>query len=256
MVGIDNLAVAFVGNSRYGWFNQGTSDGPSEHLHREFMDALYYDSLYHIGMTHLKSKSETAPYVEISGEFEPGATRWCFYDNNVLGDPVMACWTREPWLTSADYPELIPIGEDTVVVELTGPDGMCRDFTCSIYRNDTLFGSDQSDASGTAIIVLQYTLTEGPVSLVVSGYNILPQYITLQVSDYWLGWTNNWHDPANWYTGQVPDSSTSIIIPSDPEGLSFPLKNTGIDRHCKAILVEPGAQIILGNNDNLYISGD
>ena len=61
MIGIDNFAVAFIGNSRYGWFNQGTTDGPSQHLHREFMDALYSDSLYHIGMAHLKSKSETVP---------------------------------------------------------------------------------------------------------------------------------------------------------------------------------------------------
>jgi len=48
MVGIDNFAVAFIGNSRYGWFNEGTTDGPSQHLHREFVDALYRGSIYHI----------------------------------------------------------------------------------------------------------------------------------------------------------------------------------------------------------------
>ena len=188
MIGIDNFAVAFVGNSRYGWFNQGTTDGPSQHLHREFMDALYHDSLYHIGMAHLKSKSETAPFVEITGEFEPGATRWCFYDNNVLGDPMMALWTEEPYQVEAAILTMIPIGPDQSCVQLNGPQGICKNFTCSIYRNDTLFGTANTDAYRyMPLLYLRKSLTEGPVSLVVSGYNILPQYFEIQVSNYWLG---------------------------------------------------------------------
>jgi len=42
MVKIDNFAAAFVGNSRYGWFNEGQTEGPSGHIHREFMNALYH----------------------------------------------------------------------------------------------------------------------------------------------------------------------------------------------------------------------
>jgi hypothetical protein len=90
----------------------------------------------------------------------------------------------------------------------------------------------------------------------VSGYNILPQYFTIQVSDYWLGWTNDWNDPDNWYSGQVPDSSTCIIIPSVPEGASFPLKNSGAYRNCKAIKIEPGAQFKMAQGDTFYISGE
>ena len=256
MIGIDNLAVSFVGNSRYGWFNQGTSDGPSEHLHREFMDALYYDSLYRIGMTHLKSKSETAPFVEISGEFEPGATRWCFYDNNVLGDPAMALWTNEPYQVEADFPGMVPIGVDTMTVHITGNQGICRNFTCSIYRNDTLFGAGYTNAAGTALIHLTENVTEGPVFLVVSGYNILPQYFTLEVCDYWLGYTSSWDDPFNWFSGTVPDNTSSVIIPADPAGNYFPTKNVSGSRQCKAIYVEPGATMILGNGETLNISGN
>jgi len=256
MISIDNFAVAFVGNSRYGWFNQGTTDGPSEHLHREFVDAIYSDSLFRLGMAHLKSKSETAPFVEITGEFEPGATRWCFYDNNVLGDPMLSLWTEEPWQVDAGFPELIPVNAASVAVHVSGPDGNCRDFTCSIYRNDTLFGAAQTDINGNALILIQDDLDEGPVSLVVTGFNILPQYFTIQVSDYWLGWTNDWNDPDNWYSGQVPDSSTFIIIPSVPAGATFPMKNSGPYRNCKAIRVEPGAHFNVAHGDTFYISGD
>ena len=62
-VTINNFLVAGVFNSRYGWFNQGTTDGPSEHLEREFVSALYNDTLpeKHLGTVHMISKIKTAP---------------------------------------------------------------------------------------------------------------------------------------------------------------------------------------------------
>ncbi|MCK5032072.1 MAG: hypothetical protein KAS18_00525, partial [Calditrichia bacterium] len=82
MVKIEKFAAAFVGNSRYGWFNEGQTEGPSQHLHREFVDALYSDKLNRIGTTHLESKIMTAPWVTAPGQWEEGAQRWCFYDCN------------------------------------------------------------------------------------------------------------------------------------------------------------------------------
>jgi hypothetical protein len=99
-VTITNFLVAGVFNSRYGWFNQGTTDGPSEHLQREFVSALYNDTvadqIKEIGSAHMMSKIMTAPYVGLPGEFEPGAQRWVHYDCNVLGDPALVIWTDNP----------------------------------------------------------------------------------------------------------------------------------------------------------------
>ena len=91
MVTIDNFCAAGVFNSRYGWFDEGTTDGPSQHLEREFVSAYNNDTLQilQFGATHAMSKIKTAPWVDLPGEFEPGAQRWCHYDCNALGDPVM-----------------------------------------------------------------------------------------------------------------------------------------------------------------------
>ncbi|MFH1729543.1 MAG: C25 family cysteine peptidase [Pseudomonadota bacterium] len=96
MLTIDNFAVAYIGNSRYGWFNEGQTDGPSQHLHREFLDAIYGEGFFNLGTVHMKSKIDTAPWVNAPGQHEDGALRWCFYDNNVLGDPSMFIWPDEP----------------------------------------------------------------------------------------------------------------------------------------------------------------
>lgn len=97
-VKIENFLVAGIFNSRYGWFNEGTTEGPSLHLQREFVSAMYNDTTpeKHIGTAHMISKIESAPWVTMTPEFEPGARRWCHYCCNVFGDPALEIWTEEP----------------------------------------------------------------------------------------------------------------------------------------------------------------
>jgi hypothetical protein len=95
---INNFVAAGIFNSRYGWFDQGTTDGPSEHLQREFVSALYNDTQpeNHIGTVQMISKIKTAPWIGLPGEFEPGAQRWTQYDCTLLGDPALWIRTSEP----------------------------------------------------------------------------------------------------------------------------------------------------------------
>jgi hypothetical protein len=95
---INNWLVGGIFNSRYGWFNEGTTEGPSEHLQREFVSAIYNDTIQekHLGTAHMISKIKTAPWVTLPGEWEPGARRWVQYDCNVLGDPALEIWTEDP----------------------------------------------------------------------------------------------------------------------------------------------------------------
>ncbi|MEI7491539.1 MAG: C25 family cysteine peptidase [Bacteroidota bacterium] len=103
MVLIENFLAGGIFNSRYGWFDQGTTEGPSAHLNREFVSAIYNDTvseqIHEIGAAHMMSKIKTAPWVNLPGEFEPGAQRWCHYDCTLLGDPSL-------WV----YTENIPVG--------------------------------------------------------------------------------------------------------------------------------------------------
>ena len=97
---ISNFLVGGVFNSRYGWFDQGLTEGPSAHLHREFISALYNpdpdSAIAELGSAHTMSKIKTAPWIGLPGEFEPGAQRWCHYDCNVIGDPALKVWTDNP----------------------------------------------------------------------------------------------------------------------------------------------------------------
>ncbi len=183
MVNIDNFAVAGAFNSRYGWFNEGQTEGPSAHLHREFVDALYNDRESRIGMAHMISKAETSVWVNAPGQWEEGALRWCFYDCNIFGDPTLGVWTDEPISIETSYPEEVMVGDDLIPVTVTSNGQPAEGMMCVIMSGESLLGSAVTDASGYAVISLPggflgYTDAE----LVVSGYNCLPHHYTLHIA--------------------------------------------------------------------------
>ena len=184
MVCIDNFAAAFVGNSRYGWFNEGQTEGPSEHLHREFVDALYSDKYFRIGRTHMESKTQTAPWVNAPGQWEEGALRWCFYDCNVLGDPALGIWTNEPIAVQADYPHTIQTSTPSVEVTVTSQGSAIEGLTCVALKDSVFHGKGVTDVSGKAEIVFDPPFdAEGEAEIIVSGYNCKPTPFTLIVDN-------------------------------------------------------------------------
>ncbi|MCK9616537.1 MAG: C25 family cysteine peptidase [Lentimicrobiaceae bacterium] len=182
MVGIANFAAAFVGNSRYGWFNEGQTEGPSAHLHREFVDALYNDHLLQIGQAHAESKAATSPWVNAPGQWEDGALRWCFYDCNVLGDPAMRIWTVEPISIQATYPTSITIGQISMPVTVTSNGSPLALFNCVLMKDGIVYGTATTDENGQAEIAIDPAITlPGDADLIISGNNCLPHHFTITV---------------------------------------------------------------------------
>jgi hypothetical protein len=253
MVNIDNFASAFVGNSRYGWFVEGTSEGPAEHLHREFVDAVYNDTLYWIGEALKEAKIMTAPWVDLPDEYEPGAFRWNFYDLNILGDPLMAMWTWQPQPFEVSFDQIIPVGVDSLEVFITKNGMPLKNFRCAIMQEDSLFGYAQSDSTGRALVNMTSDLSIGDATLCISGYNILKTDFDIYVADYWLGYTDDWSQPSNWFSGTVPDQFTPVFIPSAPIGTRFPINNSGTVRNCKNLHLEQGAQFEVDEDETLII---
>ncbi|MBN2571205.1 MAG: T9SS type A sorting domain-containing protein [Ignavibacteriales bacterium] len=183
MVNISNFAVSFIGNSRYGWFNEGQTEGPSTHLQREFVDALYNDRQHRIGTAHLISKIESAPWVTAPGQWEEGALRWCFYCNNVLGDPAMGIWTNEPINIQASYQSSIQPGTSSVDVSVTSDGFPVEGLTCVILKDSILYGVNNTDTLGNCNIILDPPITEiGNAELIISGYNCLPVSFPLTIT--------------------------------------------------------------------------
>jgi len=174
MVNIQNFALAYVGNSRYGWDNEGQTEGPSTHLHRELMDAFYGQKIETLGQAHRWSKINTAPWVNQPNEWEEGAQRWTFYGNNILGDPALAVWSDEPMVPSMTY-ERITLGYDEYLyVQVQIDQGTAEDFRCALMSQDSLIGVVTFDENGIAQLPFDSSeVASNRVELIVSGCNCL-----------------------------------------------------------------------------------
>jgi hypothetical protein len=182
MASIDNFAVAVIGNSRYGWFNEGQTEGPGAHLNREMVDAMYHEKMQHLGAAFVEMKIQTAPWVTAPGQWEEGALRWNFYDINILGDPALSVWTAEPVSISTNYQSSIPIGVTSTAVNVTSGSIPMENFMCVMIKDGEIYGTGITDASGNATINFDPVFTDvGEAQLVVSGYNCMPTSYTIDI---------------------------------------------------------------------------
>ncbi|MCD4650725.1 MAG: hypothetical protein K8S56_02940, partial [Candidatus Cloacimonetes bacterium] len=76
---------AFIGNTRYGWGQLGTTNGGSQHYHKAFAQALYTENVTELGKALQRSRDLLAAQaVGIQ------VWRWIHYELVLLGDPSVS----------------------------------------------------------------------------------------------------------------------------------------------------------------------
>lgn len=181
MTAISNFAVATMGNSRYGWFNEGQTEGPAIHLHRETEDAYYHERIPYSGLAMAEGKCQTAPWVNAPGQWEENALRWNFYDLNLMGDVAVCPWHDEPFTPTVDYDAQILIGVSSTTVSVHDENGHpLYNFRCSILHEGELIGAANTDEDGEANIQFDVPIDfVGELSLIVTGSDAWPQTLPI-----------------------------------------------------------------------------
>ena len=181
MTKIANFAVATFGNSRYGWFNEGQTEGPAIHLHRETEDAYYHDRIPYGGMALRESKIQTAPWVNAPGQFEEGALRWNFYDLNMMGDVAVSPWHDEPFSPKVEF-SIAPSDETASMnLSVTDENGEgVMNFRCTLFHGDDLVGCAYTDESGLATI--EFDNISDNYTLIVTGCDAWSQTLPIDLT--------------------------------------------------------------------------
>lgn len=229
MININNLAVAVMMNSRYGWFNEGQTEGPACHLHREFCDALYDKNENIIGQAYRITRIETAPWVNAPGQWEQGALRWNFYDLNILGDAGLRIWTDEPVTIGADYDQTISMASSGISVTINAAKGTSEGLICVFMMNDTVFGKATTDANGVANIVFDQPLTSpGDATIYISGYNCqLTEYpVTVEREFHFQPVWTSLFNPMTFYVVEALLDNVNLL-PGDEIGIYDTDPNSG-----------------------------
>ncbi len=182
MVGIENCAAALLGNSRYGWFTEGTTNGPSHHFQREFFDAVFTEGYHTLGGANQRSKDETVPFVDLPDEYEPGAHRWCFYTLNLLGDPALDAWTDTPESLTVSHPTMMGRYDNTVELDAFGAAGA----TATLYHDGVCYGRGVGTPMGHIVLqrILPLPDSIDAIELNVSAHNYYTYRDTIAIDGY------------------------------------------------------------------------
>ncbi len=132
--------VAFVGNSRYGWYYQGSYNTLSMQFDRLFFRSLFDQDHYILGECFSDHKNDGPTY----DDYE----KYIYTELTLLGDPEMPIWTENPSILSATHPSSLPTGPSSFQVRVTsGGSGVYQALVC-LWKGDEVYATGTTNASG------------------------------------------------------------------------------------------------------------
>ncbi len=209
-------AVAFIGNSSYGWGSPGNPGfGYSDRFDFRFFKELFAHAEPRIGEILARTKLFFAPY-----SFEANVYRWHQYCLNLLGDPAMLVFTAPPIPLTVSKPSHLTVGENSVWLAVQDSAGPIAGAQVTVIQNATLLARGKTSTAGT--LCLPITLSDtSTVRVIITASNHSPledsiptiSQPTLSVTGYQL---------------ITPDAETTqLLSPGQTYRLHLAIANTG-----------------------------
>ena len=217
MVVNETGAVAAIGNSRYGWYNQ-MGDGSSTHYHRELVDAYCHERIAGLGAALREAKIQSAPFVTMDGEI--GVMRWTFYALNALGDVGLSAWFDEPFTPTVECDTTLPVGTNRIPVTVRDDNGNgVYNFECRLFNGEELIAMTSTDENGEAELRFAPVNNNDVLDLYVTGMNGWPQHLELGFDN-----PNCAHVLFDSYTLNDPDGQVDF---NESQSLNMTFRNVG-----------------------------
>ncbi|HNQ24829.1 MAG TPA: C25 family cysteine peptidase, partial [Phycisphaerae bacterium] len=166
--------IAFVGNSRYGWYSPYTADGLSARYDRYFFRSLFTQLHYTLGECFSDHKNDA-----VGGD---STMRYIFVELTLLGDPALRIRATEPFELTASHPSVITAGVPTdYQVQVTRDGTPVVNARVCLWKSGDVYASQTTPSNGT----ITFSITPGTpgvlyVTVTKDGY--LPYEGTTTVS--------------------------------------------------------------------------
>ena len=168
--------IAFIGNSRYGWYNYGTYDTLSMGYDIHFFQSLFEENLYHLGAAFSDHKNDG--YQDDPGD---STYKYCFTELTLLGDPELPVWTDTPATLSVTHPLTIPMAPSSFTVHVQKITGVAiQNALVCLWKGSEIYQIGLTNSNGNATFSIN-PLTGGYMNVTITKQNYLPAVRTVQV---------------------------------------------------------------------------
>jgi len=158
---IATSAVGMISHSRYGWGMQGSTNGASQYLHRQYIDAIFGEQINELGYTLVDSKIDNIPYISNSP-----VMYWVTYETNLIGDPAMMIWSDTPQTITANLPSVWTVGVNNYQIQTNAPNAEIR-----ILSGTEIVYEGSANANGLIDIHLLQSFTPGDYMMYINARN-------------------------------------------------------------------------------------
>ena len=192
--------VAFIGNSRYGWYDYGSFDTYSMGFDVHFFKSLFANNFYHLGTAFSHHKNDG-----YQDSPDDDYYKYIFTELTLLGDPELPVWTENPSSLVVSHPLSLPLGSSTFTVHVQTSYGtnVPYAYVC-LWKGSEVYQRKHTSSNGYATFTVS-PATEGSMTITVTCHNYLPSETSAQVT-----------------SGNVPPYQPSYPNPSN-NSLNVPL---------------------------------
>lgn len=165
--------VAFIGNSRYGWYSTGSYNTYSMRYDQYFFRSLFAHNLYKLGAAFSDHKNDAYANDDYY--------KYIYTELTLLGDPELPIWTEDPLSLTVTHDATLNVGQHTnFPVQVNSGAGPVAGATVCLWKPNDVYTIAQSNTSGTA--TFDFTPNSvGTLNVTVSGHNYLPHEDSAQV---------------------------------------------------------------------------
>ncbi|MBN1280477.1 MAG: PKD domain-containing protein [Candidatus Thermoplasmatota archaeon] len=201
--------IAFVGNSRYGWYNPGYTNTLSMKYDRYFFKSLFQDDWDNLGIVFSDHKNDAYQ--------SDSYYKYCYTELTLLGDPELPIWKDNPVSMTASFPTQIDTGAQTFTVSVTSGGSPVYQADVCLWKGTEVYLTGTTNSAGQKTFSITPT-TQGQLFVTVTKHNYLPfEGITLV-----MGGNNNPPATPATPTGQTAgitnEEYTYATSTTDPEG--------------------------------------
>ncbi|MCB5268856.1 MAG: C25 family cysteine peptidase [Candidatus Cloacimonadaceae bacterium] len=229
-------AAAMISHSRYGWGMQGSTDGASQYIHRQYIDAIFGENIHEVGYTLVDSKIDNIPFIT-----NQPVMYWVDYETNLFGCPAMMIWTDTPQVMSVNLPSQWLVGLTQYTVQTDAPGAQLI-----IKKDSHTYFNGYADDNGIVTISLFASLDPGSYQVYINAPNYYSYNNTIFVTASEM--------PYIVCSEFAYDDDDAVIHTGEVLDISFMVKNVGmVDQAANGTILlsssSPNIEVIDGTLD-------
>jgi|GEM_PF-746722 len=164
--------LAFIGNSRYGWFNPGYYNTLSMGYDQAFFHSLFIEHYYILGQAFTDHKNDAV--------HNDNYYHYIFTELTLLGDPQLPIWTATPRALTVTHPATVPAGISSYTVHVTNNTTPLSNATVCLWKPNNIYQTSTTNQNGNATFTINATI--GILNVTVTKHNYLPNITTTTIT--------------------------------------------------------------------------